>query len=213
VKPGLAKIDLAECWTRCFIDLDVAVPPPCAFDEIVARYSEPHRAYHTTQHLQECFGRFEFARALIQRPGEVAVAPFYHDAIHDTHARDSEEQSATLAANVLEEYCSADQEAVERVRTLILATKHDAVPADNDAKLLVDMDLAILGADRARFDEYEAQVRFEYSWGSPEDFRKGRADVLRHFLARESIYSTEMFRTRLESAARSNLARSLAALG
>jgi predicted metal-dependent HD superfamily phosphohydrolase len=209
----MPAIDLTECWARCFTDLDVAPPPPCAFDEIIARYSELHRAYHTTLHLEECFGWFEFSRPMIQQPGEVAVALFYHDAIYDTHARDSEEQSAALAVNVLEEYCRSDQGTVDRVRALILATRHDAVPADNDAKLLVDIDLAILGADEARFDEYEKQVRFEYSWVTLEDFRKGRADVLRHFLAREFIYSTEPFRTRLESPARRNLGRSLAALG
>jgi len=199
-------------WARCFADLDVAEPPASELAEIRARYSEPHRAYHTLQHLDDCLIWFHHARALAQRPGEVAMALFYHDAVYDTHARDSEERSAALAAAALEEHCRADPDTVERVRALVLATKHDAAPDSDDARLLVDIDLAILGAASARFDEYERQVRLEYSWVAPEDFRKGRGDILRHFPARETIYATEFFRTRFESAARANHARSLASL-
>jgi predicted metal-dependent HD superfamily phosphohydrolase len=50
------------------------------------------------------------------------------------------------------------------VRDLILATRHDVSPPGGDAALLVDVDLAILGSPAERFDEYERQVRQEYSW-------------------------------------------------
>ena len=53
---------------------------------------------------------------------------------------------------------------IERVQELILATKHKSAPATHDAALLVDVDLAILGAPVERFDEYERQVRKEYGW-------------------------------------------------
>ena len=42
--------------------------------DVVARYSEPHRKYHTMQHLHECFEKLQFitayeaqARANLQR--------------------------------------------------------------------------------------------------------------------------------------------------
>ena len=148
----------------------------------------------------------------MQAPGEVAIALFYHDAVCDTRTRDNEEQSTALAAEVLLEYCRMDRNTVERIRALILATRHEAVPSWADAELLFDIDLAILGADEMRFDEYERQIRVEYSWVAPEDFRKGRSAVLRGFLARNAIYATGPFRGGPESAARRNLARSLAAL-
>ncbi len=192
---------------------DVAQPPDCAFTELTQRYSEPHRAYHTLQHLEECFAWFESARPLIRAPGEVALALFYHDAIYDTRAKDNEERSVGLAAAVLEEYCGADRELVASATSLILATRHDVIPASGDPQVLVDVDLSILGASADRFDEYERQIRFEYSWVSEADFRKGRAAVLETFLAREKIYNTETFRARLEETARNNLKRSLATLG
>lgn len=65
--------------------------------------------------------------------------------------------------------------------------------------LLVDIDLSILGAPRARFDEYEAQVRAEYGWVPRFLFRTKRRDVLAGFLARHSIYNTPTLRESLES--------------
>ena len=75
------------------------------------------------------------------------------------------------------------------------------------------MDLSILGAAPARFDEYEVQVREEYSWVPEDTFRKRRGAILGQFLARRHIYSTNAFRARYEPGARTNLERSLKSLG
>jgi len=184
------------------------MPPPCVWEQLVARYSEPQRAYHTLRHLKECFGWFEQVRRIARQPGEIAFALFYHDAIYDTHAPGNEEQSADLAEDILTEYVRGDSEPA-RVRALILATKHDAQPMDQDAKLLVDIDLSILGSPSARFEEYERRIRSEYKWVAAEAFRNGRRRVLSQFLNRPSIYSCDYFRERLESTARSNLLWSL----
>ncbi|MGD0191347.1 MAG: N-methyl-D-aspartate receptor NMDAR2C subunit [Rhizomicrobium sp.] len=199
---------LKLAWRQCFRDLGGSEPPPCARNELFARYSEPHRSYHTLQHLEECFGWLEQTRALAEHPGEVAFALFFHDAIYDTHASDNEQLSAELAAGVLDEYVRGDADP-ERVRALIMATKHDGVPVGPDACLLVDVDLSILGAAPERFDEYEQQVRREYAWVAPDAFRTGRRKILEQFLSRPSIYSAPFFAERLEAAARSNLKRSL----
>jgi predicted metal-dependent HD superfamily phosphohydrolase len=96
---------------------------------------------------------------------------------------------------------------------MILATKHNAAPDSHDAALTVDIDLSILGASATRFDEYETQVRTEYAWVPEEAFREARAKILREFLARPRIYSTDFFYDRLEVSARANLQRSVARLG
>jgi predicted metal-dependent HD superfamily phosphohydrolase len=202
---------LERWWRRCFEDIGGSEPPDCVWEELQARYSEPHRAYHTLQHLQECFGWFEQVRALARQPGDIAFALFYHDAIYDTHASDNEAQSAKLAADVLSEYVRGDADAA-RVSSLIMATKHGAEPSDADACLLVDIDLSILGAEPARFDEYERQIRAEYAWVPAEQFRARRGQILQQLLARPALYGMAFFRDRLEAKARQNLARSVAAL-
>jgi predicted metal-dependent HD superfamily phosphohydrolase len=105
------------------------------------------------------------------------------------------------------------RDAQGRVRALIMATCHHALAQTQDAQVLVDIDLAILGAGAARFDEYENQVRAEYSWVPEFLFRRKRREVLASFLSRPAIYSTVHFKNRLEKKARDNLARSLSALG
>jgi predicted metal-dependent HD superfamily phosphohydrolase len=87
-----------------------------------------------------------------------------------------------------------------------MATRHDAVPVDADAQLLVDIDLSILGAERERFDEYERQIRAEYAFVPALIFNAKRRQILRSFLDRPRIYSTPAFSV-LEATARANLAR------
>jgi predicted metal-dependent HD superfamily phosphohydrolase len=199
---------LEAAWLVCFRDLG-CTPPRAAYVDLTARYREPHRAYHTLQHLEECFGWFVQMGGQARRPGDLAFALFYHDAIYDTRAHDNEARSAALAADVLRG-CGLDR--ADAVTDLILTTRHDALPADEDARILVDIDLSILGASPDRFDEYERQVRREYAWVDDSAFRAGRGRILRQFLDRCALFNTVFFRDRLEQQARKNLERSLRGL-
>ena len=198
-------VNLQDIWIRCFADLGAELPHD-AFADVTQRYREAHRAYHTTQHLDECFAYW----TEMQASAEIGLALFYHDAIYDTHASGNEEKSAQLAMDALGGTLSSMM--LERIVALILATKHDAEPQAGDATLLVDIDLAILGAAPQRFEEYERQVRVEYGWVPEADFRSGRARILQSFLDRPVLYGTKFFRDRLEAQARTNLQHSLAAL-
>lgn len=198
-------------WEAAWSDLG-ARPRDALHAELVARYSEAGRFYHTLQHLAECFATFDPAAHRAERPAEIELALWFHDAIYDTRAQDNEEQSARFAQQELREG-GAMEDVAERVAALVLATRHAAVPDGADAKLLVDVDLAILAAPEARFAEYERQVRQEYAWVPEEAFRRGRTQVLRSFLERDAIYGTAWFGERLEVKARANLARSIRELG
>ena len=198
-------------WHDAWREVD-ARPPEGLHADLVTRYTEPHRAYHTLQHLEECFAALDATAHLATRAAEVELALWFHDAIYDTHAGDNEEQCAVWAARALVDG-GAPADAAARVAQLVRMTKHDAMPVDGDAVLLVDIDLAILGAAPPRFAEYEAQVRHEYAWVPEEAFRAGRAAILTTFLGRAHIYGTPWFADELEARARSNLARSIEALG
>jgi predicted metal-dependent HD superfamily phosphohydrolase len=184
--------------------------PDALFGEIAARYDEPHRAYHTRQHLAECFAAFAPVAAQAARPAEIELGLWFHDAVYDTRSDRNEDDSAAWAERALA--AAGAPAAAARVRQLVLATKHAAEPADPDAKLLVDVDLAILGADPVRFAEYEVQIRREYEWVPVDAYRAARARVLASFLARPAIYLTASFADRLESRARANLAASIGSL-
>jgi predicted metal-dependent HD superfamily phosphohydrolase len=194
-------------WRGLGVDADDRL-----YRSLIERYSEPHRSYHTAQHLDECFARLDESSDHAVHPHELELALWFHDAVYDTRSQDNEEQSAAWAATAaLNGGVSAD--ASRRVRDLVMATKHDAEPATADAKLLVDVDLAILGAPAERFDEYERQVREEYSWVLSWLFRRKRREILLAFLARPHLFNTEYFRATYETQARANLERSVKSLG
>ena len=141
---------------------------------------------------------------LARDPEAVELAIWFHDAVHDPMARDNEEQSAALARRA---------GMGKHVEDLILATRHDRVPVGRDERILVDVDLSILGQPESRYDEYEERIRIEYRAVPEARFNAGRAAILRSFLERSWIYATDSFRERYEERARRNLGRSLQRLG
>jgi predicted metal-dependent HD superfamily phosphohydrolase len=198
---------LESSWQRAWTGLQRAAPAGLR-ERLVSAYSEPHRHYHSLQHLQECIAHVDAAAALATHPGEVEIALWFHDAIYDPQARDNEQRSAEWAEAELRGSGASDGQ-IRRVHGLIMATCHRAVPEGQDAQLLVDIDLSILGAAPARFAEYDAQVAREYHWVPEPVYRSKRREVLQGVLDRDVIYNTAHFRARHEQQARINLQAAL----
>jgi predicted metal-dependent HD superfamily phosphohydrolase len=185
---------------------------------ILTGYDEPHRAYHTRVHLHECLEQLHSAlqRAPpLEHPtsgNEIAVALWFHDVVYDPRRHDNEAVSADQARDALLA-AGVTPAIADRVHGLIMATRHAVAPIAPDEQLLVDIDLAILGAAPDRFDEYEKQVREEYSWVPGFLFRRERRTILQQFVERPRIYQTASFFDALETRARTNLRRSIEQLG
>lgn len=198
-------------WLRTWHDLGLLAADEGLYNRLMACWTEGHRRYHTLQHLRECLVLFDEVRGGAKHPGEIELALWFHDAYYDPKRHDNEERSAQWAHDcVLEAGLPAD--VARRVRTLVMATRHEGEPQDDDARLLVDVDLAILGADPQRFDESDEQIRAEYAHVPEDEFRVGRRRVLNGFLARPRMYNTEYFHSAFEQRARDNLTRALARL-
>ena len=195
---------LEQSWARAWSGLGLEGNGEDIHQQLLAAWSEPHRRYHTLQHLSECVLALEPVRSMAPHIAEIEFALWFHDAIYDVKRSDSEARSADWARAVLEK-AGATIESTRLVHDLVMITKHDALPHTLDAQILVDVDLSILGADEPRFAEFELQVRQEYSFVPGFLFRMKRRSILRTFLEREFIYSTVYFRERLEQLARRNL--------
>lgn len=194
-----------EQWLALWSRIGAAGDGVPVWTELERRYTEPHRAYHNFDHIGHCLAEFASVRPLAESPDAVELAIWFHDAVYDTHAKDNEEQSARLAADKLAQ-AQLGEKFIGRVTGLILATKHASPPASPDGALLVDIDLAILGQPRARYEAFEREIRREYAWVAAPDFVAGRSAILRRFLERPRIYTTESLRARYEEPARRNLA-------
>jgi predicted metal-dependent HD superfamily phosphohydrolase len=195
--------------------------PPGQLDALRAAYATPPRAYHDFGHVAEVLRHYAEVAAGPgwMQPREVALAVLYHDAIYQAGHGDNEARSARLAVDEIARWLPDAGLDAERVAWLIgLTARHgrhapadfDMDPAPEDVRNFLDCDMAILGAEPARFDAYDEAIAIEYRGVLPAWlFRRNRRRFLESLLARERIYLGEFFHARLEQKARRNLRRAL----
>src|SRR5215213_4140817 len=159
-------------------------------ENLITRYSEPHRHYHTTKHLLDVL-------TMIDQLADdhdlflVQLAAWYHDAVY-----------AIPAGQISNEEASA--------RLVRLTETHQPGPRDPEGELLCDADLAILASDPADYAAYVAAIRAEYARVPEEQFLAGRLAVLTG-LANREIFRTSKGR-QLTDAAYANLETEISAL-
>jgi len=178
------------------------------YDALYAAYSERHRFYHTVKHIDAMLGHFDVVKDLAERPAELELAIWFHDAIYKVFSKRNELDSAVWA----KEFSLSngyEEEGAERVYSLIMATLHNGVPQDKDQKLIVDIDLTILGSSPEVYDEFERNVRREYKMVPSFIYRKKRKELLRSFLNKASIYNFDYFKNKYENIARHNINRAI----
>ena len=191
--------------------MEIGVAPDEADYRRVRRgWSGMGRHYHTLSHLEDCLCELDRCRELAVRPAEVALALWFHDVVYRTWRKDNEAESAALAARLLR---AAPEESVERIRQHVLATMHREEAFAGDTALVVDIDLAILGASPDRYARFERAIRREYWWVPRARYVAGRGRILASFLERATIYQHDVFYEKYEALARENLATALKQLG
>jgi predicted metal-dependent HD superfamily phosphohydrolase len=184
-------------------------------EQLVHRHAEVHRRYHTSTHVMWVLHHVDTLLAADEidhrlDTDAVIAAALFHDAVYDARSTTNEAESADLAAAALREVGWTGEHQTT-VRQLILATAtHESTSKDCD--VLLDADLAILGAPADEYDAYAAAVRFEYGFVPDTSWRVGRATVLCSFLDREHIFTTTTMRSARASQARANLQRELSSL-
>ena len=174
------------------------------FDRLENCYSEPHRRYHTFQHLEECLEELDEIEGEEERLALIEVALWFHDAVCQPGAATNAALSASLAREFLLE-CQASESVMEFVRDMIMATKDHRAMDDPDAAIMIALDLNIFARSPQRFAAYEKQVREECAAVPEEIYRSQRLAWLQGFLDRPVIYESETMRDIYEEQARFNL--------
>lgn len=194
-----ARALAVQAWDRLGL-------PAALRDDLLTRWSEPHRHYHDVRHLAQCLA------ALGELGGSdpvVQLAAWFHDAVYDGVPGRDEEASAELAERALSPMLPADD--VAAVAALVRMTATHS-PTDTRGALLSDADLSILGQIPGRYHVYVRDVRLDYAHVDDDAWRAGRSQVLRGLLATDPLFRTAEGRRRWESRARSNLSAELARL-
>ncbi|GAA1979694.1 metal-dependent phosphohydrolase [Catenulispora subtropica] len=183
-------------------------------DDLVARWSEPHRRYHTLEHLTRVLDGVDEFGGYADDVTAVRYAAWFHDAVYDggEASGDNEELSAQLAETELPVLLVPPERVAEVARLVRLTKGHAAAEDDRNGAVLCDADLAVLGGRAADYAAYKQAIRQEYSEVPDELFRPGRAAVLKALLELPALFRTPVAVERYEKRARANLSAEIAEL-
>ena len=226
-RPNKIRPRLMRAW-------DSLLPGHTALGEdLLERYEQPHRKYHTSVHLSEMLTALKtlYKRHHTATPRAVLLAAWFHDAVYEANPGDDEAASADLARTALTPLASTgfltNREVTAIAHLIELTASHQLADGIEeytsgaltraDAAFFLDADLAILAADSPRYTRYVAGVRAEYAHYAPDAFTRGRAAILQGFLNRTTIYASDTAHLLWDAPARLNLRTELegyrAALG
>jgi predicted metal-dependent HD superfamily phosphohydrolase len=179
-------------------------------DNLIERWSEPQRKYHTLDHLTAVLDRVEVLEEHAADPDLVRLATWFHDAVYLPDRSENEERSARLAERALTEAGVPQEKVAEVARLVRLTITHDPADDDSNGQVLCDADLAVLASPPDAYAAYAAAVREEYGFVPDEAFREGRAAVLRQLLDLPRLFRTPYGEREWEGRARENLRAELA---
>ena len=211
--------ELGKCFAQHLSTMTSDISPKQIdrlWQDIVTRYGEPQRAYHTLNHIEQLLVQLENINHILSEPHITALALYYHDVIYDPTRSDNELRSAEFATDTLSPYLSPEQ--YQQIHALIMMTANhqiDTLVASdkyNDAAYLLDMDLSILGAPWTAYEQYAKAIRQEYKHVAADNYRDGRTAVLQGLLAHPKLYLTDHYYNQLETQARDNIKRELTSL-
>ncbi|OIJ84894.1 HD domain-containing protein [Streptomyces colonosanans] len=191
-----------------------AGPDPAPYaDNLLRRWSEPQRRYHTTDHLAAVLDHIDALAECADDPDAVRLAAWFHDAVHLPERSENEERSARLAERALPEAGVPQATTAEVARLVRLTGTHAPEPGDANGAVLCDADLAILAAPAETYAAYTAAIREEYGFVPDDAFGAARAALLRQLLRLPRLFRTPYGEREWEEPARRNLRTELTRLG
>lgn len=181
--------------------------PHAVAADLLRRWAEPHRSYHSTTHL--VYGLH--ALMLLDAEPLERVAFWFHDAAHSNSTPADELVSAALAGFQLSGVLPASQ-VREVQRLVLLTTSHRPEAGDEAGARVCDADLSGLAAPWPLYEQNSRDIRAEFGHLDDLRWRQGRGDFIERFLKRERIYHSAFGRQHWEAVARANLTQELAAI-
>lgn len=204
---GVLTSDAPQWFLKSFVRSAVGAGATADTEAIEAvgqslldRWADENRHFHNLRHLASVLHRVDELAEETHEPDLVRLAAWYHGAVFNAERKVADasqggEQttaSAALADKELTELGVPDR-AADRVAALVNAiVRHAPDPADFDAAVLNDADLAMLAAEPQRYKDYKSAVRAEYAHIPAEDYLRARIRVIERLLARKSLFLSPM---------------------
>lgn len=177
-----------------------------AKEAVIRRLQEPHRRYHSLEHVLEMWRwHREYSAG---RFSDTLVASFclYHDAIYDPGAKDNELRSAELWL-----MDSEDVSALERglvAEAILGSADHFQPHREPCADWCLNLDLLRLGTPNRAFTQHGLDIRSEYAHLSERQWTKASSEFRAKVMAQSTIFRFVELAA-FEAQARYNLAKAL----
>lgn len=166
------------------------------YEDVIKRYSASNRHYHNINHIYSMTDWLKVFMTRLQNPKFVFLAIVYHDIIYKTTRSDNEEQSAQYFKKIALKKLDLKAPEIGYIMDLIRYTKHNFESTENlpnDAKYLLDFDLAVLSSSEEKYISYCDNIRREFKIYPNFLYKKGRLDFLQNFLKKPKIYLSEEY--------------------
>ncbi len=143
--------------------------------DLIKAYDEPHRFYHTLDHIQDVLQNLNNTNLLKQ--DELFLTAIFHDIIYNPQSATNEEDSALFFIDSAKN-TSLTQAQKEHVKQLILDTKHH-IPNVEFSEEFINADLAILSSSFDKLITYEKQIFKEFQFVDYSIYKLKRLEVLK----------------------------------
>lgn len=204
---GVLTSDAPQWFLKSFVRSAVGAGATADTDSIeeigqslLNRWADENRHFHNLRHLASVLHRVDELAEETHEPDLVRLAAWYHGAVFNAERKVADasqggEQTTASAALAHQELTGlgVPERAADRVAALVNAiVRHAPDPADFDAAVLNDADLAMLAAEPQRYKDYKSAVRAEYAHIPTGDYLRARIRVIERLLARKSLFLSPM---------------------
>ncbi len=196
-------------WKSTFTGSNCEALEPC-FKQIISEYSKDNRYYHNIVHIGQLLEQITLLTLSVEEQTILINTALFHDVIYAAGSNSNEKKSAVFAFNSLSKL-GLNKALISKVCEIIIATSNH----ESNCKLtqlFLDMDLSILGSNQGTYYNYTVQIQKEHKLIPTPLYKIGRKRFLKSMLSKSFIFSTNLYRDRLETQARINLSNELKTL-
>ena len=180
------------------------------FNDLVEKYSEPWRAYHSISHINNSLNYFDDCSDHAINPDAVELAIWFHDCIYELGATDNEEKSKDwFLARTTDQLSPTLRDEVAR---LIMDTTHKHIPATDDGRLLADIDMSSFSRPWDQYVRDSQAVRDEHGEPDSAEMDAKLVRFLQSLISNGPMYHSPFYAEHYEHKARENIARHITLL-
>lgn len=210
---------LAPAFARSALAIGATAPREellATAEELLCSWQSAGRAYHGIRHLVEVLAAIDMLAEETRDPDAVRIAAWYHGVefsadrrVLYAHRGGEDPLAGSRRAEAELSALGVPPDAVAHISAMVVqADRHAPRSDDSDAKVLIDADLATLGAEPQRYAAYRRSIRQEYAHVEDEEYLETRIAILRKLMARGRIFVSPMGQ-QWEEAARENISAEL----